>query len=158
MGSTSVHISRSQHRRHTALPKPSDTSFLVKFIKKSASMEVAAALLDASRKLSTGNISNSDDSTCSSNNTEGYDKTGDLPTTSWLAGWGKRARSLSESSSTPDKTETTMAWLGGWPIQKKLSAAGLTPNRHRIRRSSSKDVEEAMAGGLGKADMYMPPM
>merc|ERR1712121_584807 len=99
-------------------------------------MEVAAALLDASRKLSTGNISNSDVSTCSSNN-----------------------------------TETTMAWLGGWPIQKKLSTAGLTPNntpslspgfltpdRHRIRRSSSKDVEEAMAGGLGKADMYMPPM
>jgi len=134
-------------------------------------MEVAAALLDASRKLSTGNISNSDVSTCSSNNTEGYDKTGDLPNTSWLAGWGKRARSLSESSSTPDKNETTMAWLGGWPIQKKLSNAGLTPNntpclspgfltpdRHRIRRSSSKDVEEAMAGGLGKADMYMPPM
>ena len=26
----------------------------------------------------------------------------------------------------------------------------LVPDRHRVRRSSSKDVEEAMAGGLGK--------
>jgi len=127
-------------------------------------MEVAAALLDASRKLSTSNISSSDVSTCSSSNTEGYDKTGDLPTSSWLAGWGRRQRSLSESSSTVNKHETTMAWLGGWPMQKKMnnttnmSPGFLVPDRHRVRRSSSKDVEEAMAGGLGKADMYLPPM
>ena len=70
-------------------------------------------------------------------------------------------RSLSESSSMVDKHETTMAWLGGWPVQKKMNNAGmnntqninsgfLVPDRHRVRRSSSKDVEEAMAGGLGK--------
>merc|ERR1712013_703653 len=137
--------------------------------KKTGVMEVAAALLDASRRLSTTNISTSDVSTCSSNNTEGYDKTSDLPRSSWLAGWGKRQRSLSESSSMVDKHETTMAWLGGWPVQKKMNNAGmnntqnmnsgfLVPDRHRVRRSSSKDVEEAMAGGLGKADMYLPPM
>jgi len=28
----------------------------------------------------------------------------------------------------------------------------------RIRRSSSKDVEEAMAGGLSKTEIFMPPM
>ena len=70
-------------------------------------------------------------------------------------------RSLSESSSMVDKHETTMAWLGGWQVQKKMTNAGmnntqnmssgfLVPDRHRVRRSSSKDVEEAMAGGLGK--------
>eukprot|EP00090_Calanus_glacialis_P008948 TRINITY_DN1726_c0_g1_i1.p2 TRINITY_DN1726_c0_g1~~TRINITY_DN1726_c0_g1_i1.p2 ORF type:complete len:140 (+),score=41.62 TRINITY_DN1726_c0_g1_i1:244-663(+) len=139
-------------------------------------MEVAAALLDASRKLSHNNVSNSDVSNSSgsswnSSTNELTDKTGDLPNSnSWLGGWGNRARALSESSSTPDKLDT-VAWLGGWAIPKKNNSTTNTPNntpnmtsgflipeRHRIRRSSSKDVEEAMAGGLGKADMYMPPM
>ena len=103
---------------------------------------------------------------------------------SWLGGWGKRSRSvivsahclqgfnqllcraLSESSSTPDKLDT-VAWLGGWAIPKKNNSTTNTPNntpnmtsgflipeRHRIRRSSSKDVEEAMAGGLRKVCLH----
>eukprot|EP00092_Neocalanus_flemingeri_P026666 GFUD01028909.1.p1 GENE.GFUD01028909.1~~GFUD01028909.1.p1 ORF type:complete len:142 (-),score=38.36 GFUD01028909.1:446-871(-) len=141
-------------------------------------MEVAAALLDASRKLSNNNVSSSDVSQSSgsswgSSTNELNDKTGDLPSSnSWLGGWGKRPRSLSESSSTPDKLNT-LTWLGGWAVQSKNNTQNSTPNntpnmtsgflvpipeKHRIRRSSTKDVEEAMAGGLGKADMYMPPM
>jgi len=137
-------------------------------------MEVAAALLDASRKLSDRNVSNNDVSsspTWSSSANEMADKTGDLPhSNSWLGGLGKRVRAFSESSSTPDKLDT-MTWLGGWTIPNKsntptntpnntpnMSSGFLSPGRHRIRRSSSKDVEEAMAGGLGKADMYMPPI
>merc|ERR1712128_262516 len=130
------------------------------------SMEVAAALLDASRK-----VSNSDVSNWSSSTSEVSDKTGELPNSnSWLGGWGKRARSFSESSSAPDRLDT-VTWLGGWAIPKKNSSTGVTPNntpnmssgflmpeRPSIRRSSSKDVEEAMAGELGKADMYLPPM
>ena len=61
-----------------------------------------------------------------------------------------------------------MTWLGGWAIQKKnntqtntpnntpnMSSGFLLPEKHRIRRSSSKDVEEAMAGGLGKVGILL---
>merc|ERR1719427_2352311 len=126
-------------------------------------MEVAAALLEASRKISDMNISNSDVSTNSgtswnSSSNELNNKTGHLPSSnSWFGSWSQRARSMSESCSSPDKLDT-MVWLGGWQLQKKnqtptitphLSSGFLVPERPRIRRASTKDVEEAMAGGLG---------
>jgi len=135
-------------------------------------MEVAAALLDASRKISDMNISNSDISTNSgtsrnSSANELNDKTGNLRSSnSWFGSWSKRARSMSESCSSPDKLDT-MVWLGGWQIQNKnqtqtntphLNSGFLCPERPRIRRASTKDVEEAMAGGLSKADMYLSPV
>ena len=146
-------------------------------------MEVAAALLDASRKLSLGNTSNSNvsnisDSSWDSSMNETTDKTRELPGSSlWLGHWAKRSRSYSESScpssTNPTEKLNATAWLGGWQIPNRNSSSNtqqtpnntpnftsgfLFPDRNRVRRSSSKDIEEAMASGLGKADMYMPPI
>lgn len=149
--------------------------------------EVATALLDATRRMSLGrrptttitpsspidtapSLSSSMSShgsgwysNGSGSSTELDDKTGSLPKTSegggWFgAGFAKRNRTVSESDGGRVKIDV-VSWLAG-PV-------GLPPVRttepngggvkSRIRRSSSKDVEEAMAGGLNKADIYMPP-
>jgi len=57
-----------------------------------------------------------------------------------------------------------VGWLQGNPDAEQRSRKMSEPNRgfqlghNRVRRSSAKDVEEAMAGGLNKADIYMPPI
>jgi len=122
------------------------------------------------------------------------DKTGSLPTSSWLGSFAKRnslydvatevsniprilvngcseprARTYSDSENQRVRIDV-MGWLssGGSQTQpgelpqrtRKISEptlAGSGFGHQRIRRSSSKDVEEAMAGGLNKADIYMPP-
>jgi len=84
------------------------------------------------------------------------DKTGELPNSSaWMGGWGKRTRASSESEGV-----TTMgSWFSGM-----RERSGSSPGNQgwfgqpRVRRSSSKDVEEAMAGGLNKSEIFMPPM
>jgi len=130
-------------------------------------MEVASALLEASKKLS-GSSDSSTNSTCSATATwtsmsEVNDKTGELPNSSaWMGGWGKRTRASSES----DGVATTIT-MGSWftginPGMRDRS--GSSPGNQgwfgqpRVRRSSSKDVEEAMAGGLNKSEIFMPPM
>jgi len=98
-------------------------------------MEVAAALLDASRKLSdkdnksfessTGNVSMGSGSSWASNN-EFQDKQHQMPntkspTSSWLSnpwGQGSRQRTMSDCVSNSEKL-STMAWLGGWPLMGK---------------------------------------
>lgn len=97
------------------------------------------------------------------------DKTGSLPTSSWLGSFAKRNRTYSDSENQRVRIDV-MGWLssGGSQTQpgelpqrtRKISEptlAGSGFGHQRIRRSSSKDVEEAMAGGLNKADIYMPP-
>ena len=78
-------------------------------------------------------------------------------------------RSYSESScpssTNPTEKLNATAWLGGWQIPNRNSSSNtqqtpnntpnftsgfLFPDRNRVRRSSSKDIEEAMASGLGK--------
>merc|ERR1711953_219305 len=84
------------------------------------------------------------------------DKTGELPNSSaWMGGWGKRTRASSESEGV-----TTMgSWFSGM-----RDRSGSSPGNQgwfgqpRVRRSRSKDVEEAMAGGLNKSEIFMPPM
>jgi len=142
-----------------------------------AKMEVASALLEASKKLS-GSADSSTSSSCSATwsssiNEENSlpplsvtvllnsfkevnDKTGELPNSSaWMGGWGKRTRASSESEGV-----TTMgSWFSGM-----RERSGSSPGNQgwfgqpRVRRSSSKDVEEAMAGGLNKSEIFMPPM
>lgn len=124
-----------------------------------AKMEVASALLEASKKLS-GSADSSTSSSCSatwsSSINEVNDKTGELPNSSaWMGGWGKRTRASSESEGV-----TTMgSWFSGM-----RERSGSSPGNQgwfgqpRVRRSSSKDVEEAMAGGLNKSEIFMPPM
>jgi len=133
----------------------------------SSRMEVASALLEASKKLS-GSSDSSTNSSCSATATwtsmsEVNDKTGELPNSSaWMGGWGKRTRASSES----DGVATTIT-MGSWftginPGMRDRS--GSSPGNQgwfgqpRVRRSSSKDVEEAMAGGLNKSEIFMPPM
>lgn len=135
-------------------------------------MEVAAALLDASRKLSTSSTSDG-----SSLSTDWKDSTSELTEKSnsqgssgWLGGEG-RTRAFSESAAGPGAGTGAgwQSWLGGWaglqggagtrpPPPTGTPALLQLPPRHRVRRASSKDVEEAMAAGLGKADMYLPPI
>jgi len=124
-------------------------------------MEVAAALLDASRKLSeketsTGNVSTASCSSWNSSNNELSDKS----PSSWFSNpWaGQRKRALSETVCSADK-QATMSWLGMFPPAQK---AGQDPhttininipnqeNNNRTRRASYRGVETAMAGGLGK--------
>jgi len=142
-------------------------------------MEVAAALLDASRKISDKEISSSTGNLSVGSNTSLASSIGvtdklNAPTTgnstassSWLNNpWGgERKRTMSDCVSSSDKI-STMAWLGGWPLvtknnetfnqmsgntsqnqDSKLSA--LTQDK-RVRRTSCKGIESAMAGGLGK--------
>jgi len=175
-------------------------------------MEVATALLDASRRLSSG----SNESTTSGSPStwsataswsssvgedtghfargrtvsltpytsaviaesarrlnEQNDKTGDLPSSnSWMGSWTKRTRTTSESENV---NSNLGSWLGGLGAMRERANTGpvsgtpswgqsgfmgttLGAGPPRIRRSSSKDVEEAMAGGLSKTEIFMPPM
>merc|ERR1712192_269801 len=126
-------------------------------------MEVASALLEASKKLS-GSADSSTSSSCSATATwsssmsEVNDKTGELPNSSALmGGWGKRTRASSESEGM-----ATMSMGSWWSGMRERS--GSSPGNQgwfsqpRVLRSSSKDVEEAMAGGLNKSEIFMPPM
>jgi len=101
-------------------------------------MDVATALLDASRRLSEGEARK--------------DKIGDHEQRgSWFGTWGGRSRTNSSS-------DTSLPWLAGVSPQKTDHKNYLKVDLMRVRRNSSRDAEEAMAGGLGKADMYLPPM
>lgn len=129
-------------------------------------MEVAAALLDASRKLtekeqgSTGNVSTVSSSSWNSSNNELSDKNpNNTSPTSWFSSpWtGQRKRALSETVSSSEK-QATMSWLGIFPPGQKPDQDCHTininipnlDNKTRTRRTSYKGVETAMAGGLGK--------
>lgn len=99
-----------------------------------------------------------------SSNSELDDKTGCLPKNeSWLGNFTKRNRTCSESESGRVKIDV-LGWLSGNPDAefrtRKMSDSirVVHSGGNRVRRSSSKDVEEAMAGGLNKADIYMPPI
>jgi len=137
-------------------------------------MEVAAALLDASRKISDKEISSSTGNLSVGSNTSLASSIGvtdklNAPTTgnstassSWLNNpWGgERKRTMSDCVSSSDKI-STMAWLGGWPLVTKNNETfnqmsgntsqnqALTQDK-RVRRTSCKGIESAMAGGLGK--------
>jgi len=93
-------------------------------------MEVAAALLDASRKLSsekdnfkggssTGNMSMGSSSSFSSGNeqTGATASSSNTPSSSWLANpWaGERKRTMSDCVSSSEKL-STLTWLGGWSL------------------------------------------
>jgi len=124
-------------------------------------MEVAAALLDASRKLSeketsTGNVSTTSGSSWNSSNNELSDKS----PTSWFSNpWtGQRKRALSETVCSAEK-QSTMSWLGMFPPGQRTGQDSTTTininipnqdNNSRTRRASYKGIETAMAGGLGK--------
>jgi len=129
-------------------------------------MEVAAALLDASRKLSspapthnkeansTGNVSVTSGSSWPSQNEISDKLSPSIHTSSWFSNpWGgERKRTMSESVTSSEKLNT-MAWLGGWPLNGKLQeggAGGGRPQEQRMRRTSCKGIESAMAGSLGK--------
>jgi len=146
-------------------------------------MEVASALLEASKKLS-GSADSSTGSTCSATATwsssmseensvslpplsvtvllntfkEVNDKTGELPNSSaWIGGWGKRTRAASEGEG------AGAMGMGSWFSGMRERSGSSSGNQGwfgqpRVRRSSSKDVEEAMAGGLNKSEIFMPPM
>jgi len=137
-------------------------------------MEVAAALLDASRKLSsekdnfkggssTGNMSMGSSSSFSSGNeqTGATASSSNTPSSSWLANpWaGERKRTMSDCVSSSEKL-STMTWLGGWSLtprgdlgpggQGKEARRPQGPADQRTRRASCKGIESAMAGGMGK--------
>jgi len=124
-------------------------------------MEVASALLEASKKLSGSADSSSSCSataTWSSSMSEVNDKTGELPNNStWTGGWGKRTRATSEGEG--GATMSMGSWFSGMR-ERSGSNSGNQGwfGQPRVRRSSSKDVEEAMAGGLNKSEIFMPPM
>jgi len=92
------------------------------------------------------------------------DKTGSLPkneANNWLGAF-QRDRTMSESDAGNKTKLGVMAWLangqrGGVQTNKKLQNLSEGVGHNRIRRSSSRDVEEAMAGGFNKASIYMPP-
>jgi len=127
---------------------------------------VASALLEASRRLSGSNESTS--SGCSStfsasaswtsSTSEQGDKTGDLPNIdSWLGSWTNRTRTMSET----DSISTNVgAWLAGLGTMRERAntGPGWSSEKSPVRRSHSNDVEEAMAGGLCKADIFIPPL
>ena len=63
----------------------------------------------------------------------------------WFGGWRRGGRSMSESEgSSSIKIDIMRSLVGG--SQDKLPP----PQSLQIRRGSSKDVEEAMSGGLSK--------
>ena len=63
----------------------------------------------------------------------------------WLGGWRKGTRALSESEGSSSIKLDIISWLTGSYQEKNLPIKRLD-----IRRGSSKDVEEAMSGGLSK--------
>ena len=60
-------------------------------------------------------------------------------------------RTMSDCVSTSEQ-QSTMAWLGGWPL--KPAQPGAEQHKPRTRRASCKGIEGAMAGGLGKPWYY----
>lgn len=90
-------------------------------------------------------------------NSEGEDKAGNLPAkdTMSLFGWKPRPRANSEggSSHLSQRKQEITNWINS---QDASGSSWMTQGR--VRRASSKDIEEAMTGGLTKADLYMPPM
>jgi len=138
-------------------------------------MEVAAALLDASRKLSsekdnfkggssTGNVSMGSSSSFSSGNeqTGATASSSNTPSSSsWLTNpWaGERKRTMSDCVSSSEQL-STLTWLGGWSLsprsdlgsggQGKEARRPQGPADQRTRRASCKGIESAMAGGMGK--------
>lgn len=135
-------------------------------------MEVAAALLDASRRLSeenkdnfkngssTGNMSMGSSSSFSSGNETGATASSNTASSSWLSNpWaGERKRTMSDCVSSTEKV-STLAWLGGWAMTSantgRPGGGGQgkevrRPDNADKRRASCKGVESAMAGSLGK--------
>ena len=93
----------------------------------------------------------------SPNNSFASDSVASSPTNpsflnSWFGGI-QRIRSVSESHVTAGtKVKVNLSpWLAEGNNARDLKVA-------RVRRNSVKEMEEAMAGGLSSADMYMPPM
>merc|ERR1712215_653336 len=121
-------------------------------------MEVAAALLDASRKLSLGNTSNSNvsnisDSSWDSSMNETTDKNRELPGSSlWLGNWAKRSRSYSESScpssTNPTEKLNATAWLGGWQIPIRSNTQQTPNNTPNLPQDSSSRTETEFEGRL----------
>ena len=72
---------------------------------------------------------------------------------SWFSGGTQRNRTVSESHATSGASVKVdlSPWLAEGNNARELRLA-------RVRRNSTKDMEEAMSGGLSRADMYMPPM
>jgi len=123
-------------------------------------MEVAAALLDASRKLGEKNVSTASCSSWTSSNNELSDKSlSSTAQASWFSNpWteaGQRKRTHSETVSQAEK-QATLSWLGMFPPGQRQSHDCHTININipgtntRTRRASCKGIENAMAGGLGK--------
>ena len=67
----------------------------------------------------------------------------------WLGGWAGKRRAMSESEGASSIKLDIISWLTG--SQDKLSC-GVNTEKLQERRPSSKDVEEAMAGGLSKVN------
>ena len=63
----------------------------------------------------------------------------------WLGGWRRGNRAVSESEGSSSIKLDIMSWLTGSSQENNLPIKRLD-----IRRGSSKDVEEAMSGGLSK--------
>jgi len=92
-------------------------------------------------------------------NSEGEDKAGNLPAKDSLSlfGWKPRPRANSDggSSHLSQRKQEITSWLNS---QDASGSGSSWMAKGRIRRASSKDIEEAMTGGLNKADIFMPPM
>jgi len=72
---------------------------------------------------------------------------------------GRGTRTVSESSevssslSLSSLSDGIMSWLTRPSPDKSWKLKNLN-----LRRCSSKDIEEAMSGGISKAEIYMPPL
>jgi hypothetical protein len=105
----------------------------------------------------------SESSSCYSSGTvvdmpEGDDKAGNLPSRenmSWF-GWKPRQRANSEGQPCFSGVKIQKKDIANWLATQESGNSWLANGR--IRRSSSRDIEEAMSGGLPKADLYMPPI
>jgi len=89
---------------------------------------------------------------------EGDDKAGNLPSRenmSWF-GWKPRQRANSEGQPCFSGVKIQKKDIANWLATQESGNSWLANGR--IRRSSSRDIEEAMSGGLPKADLYMPPI
>jgi len=140
-------------------------------------MEVASALLEASRKMSGSSESTNSSSSSSSfvataswssSISEQEERTLGLPVKdSWLGGWASRTRNKSEGESMSSSVGSWMVGLGAMRERANTGPAAQTWGQGRLGgwgfdasllRRSSKEVEEAIAGGLPKSEIFMPPM
>merc|ERR1712126_108639 len=92
----------------------------------------------------------------------------------WLSRRGRRTKTVSESESSDSSLSSWLPDLAfGRPRANSESEGKCSAPRSRsntwgaeaksvlvplLRAASSKDVEEAMAGGLNKTQIFMPPM